>query len=169
MNTNDPNRKQNFESPPQPTGANEPTKSSLKNSQFEEESLKNKSNSTFEKIVRENLSDARDSLSSEPANWTKEQIITYSLLILGLVLLFFYSVIGGLIVGSVAGYYFSDDIVYYLRGLGNILEAENHLRNITLIGVLLGLLILAPGILIGTAIVAVFKQILEGKTIDSKR
>lgn len=120
----------------------------------------------FEEKVRDNLKDARNAkkeLFYDYSNYTREQIITYILLVVGILLLFVNSLVGGLIIGMVAGYYFTEDIVYYIRNIGHILSGHDHLRYITLTGLLLGLFIAAPGIFIGAAIVAAFKQLVEGK------
>jgi hypothetical protein len=93
----------------------------------------------------------------------REQTITYILLILGLILLLFAnSLLGGLILGMVAGYYFSADIISYLRHFGQIAGNQGHLRYAVLAAVLLGLFIAAPGIFIGAIIVATFKQVMAG-------
>ena len=97
------------------------------------------------------------------ATSNKEQSIAYILLILGLLLLlFFNTLLGGLIIGMVAGYFFSADIIYYLRNLNLVFGRQNHLRYVVLTALLLGLFIAAPGIFIGAIIVATFKQVMAG-------
>lgn len=97
------------------------------------------------------------------ATSNKEQTITYILLIIGLFsLLFFNYMLGGLIIGMVAGYYFASEIVYAIRNISHILGDQNQLRSIVLAGLLLGLFIAAPGIFIGAAIVTAFKQVMFG-------
>ena len=99
--------------------------------------------------------------------YSKEQTITYILLILGLIILFFNNLLGGLILGMVAGYYFAPEIVNYIRHSGEMLAGQNQLRYVILITILLGFLISAPGIFIGAAIVTLFKQALTGGRHDS--
>ncbi len=97
------------------------------------------------------------------ATSNKEQTITYILLILGLlILLFVNNLLGGLIIGMVTGYFFSSEIIYYLRNLGRTFSGQNHLNDVVLTGLLLGLFIGAPGIFIGAVIVASFKQVMTG-------
>lgn len=92
-----------------------------------------------------------------------ETMVTYILLVLGLLILLFISnIFGGLIIGMVAGYYFSSEIIGYLRNLTQIADGKNQFLFIVLAAVLLGLLIAAPGIFIGAVIVAAFKQVLAG-------
>lgn len=177
MNTN-PNDPQNFQQPALPI-KEEPllipeTTTLSNNSSIDKEEIPKKEEirpDEFEDKVRENLQDARDSKMKELydyTNYTPEQMITYALLILGLFLLFINNFFGGLVLGMVSGYYFADNIIYYLRNIGKILGGHDHLRYITLTALLLGLFIAVPGIFIGAAIVAAFKQVIEGKTHDNK-
>jgi hypothetical protein len=100
------------------------------------------------------------------ARSNKEQTITYILLALGLLfLLFFNNLLGGLIIGMVAGYYFAAEIVYYIRNIGQIIGGQDQLRYVVLTALLLGLFIAAPGIFIGAAIVAAFKQVMAGPNV----
>lgn len=93
----------------------------------------------------------------------REQTIIYILLILGLILILFAStLLGGLIIGMVAGYYFAADIIHYLRNIGQIAGGQNQLRYVVLAALGLGLFIAAPGIFIGAIVVATFKQVLAG-------
>jgi hypothetical protein len=93
----------------------------------------------------------------------REQTITYVLLILGLILILFANgLLGGLIIGMVAGYYFAPEIIYYIRNLGQIIGGRDQLRYIVLAALALGLFIAAPGIFIGAIIVATFKQVMAG-------
>lgn len=97
------------------------------------------------------------------ATSNKEQTITYILLILGLlILLFINALFGGLMLGMVAGYYFSSEIIHYIRNIGQVVEGPDQPRYIVLAALLLGLLILAPGIFIGAIIIATFKQVMAG-------
>lgn len=97
----------------------------------------------------------------------KEQTITYILLVLGLLILLFANpLFGGLIIGMVGGYYFAEEIVYYIRNLGQIVENkhQDQMRYVVSAALLLGLLIAAPGIFIGAIVVAIFKQVMVGRT-----
>jgi hypothetical protein len=90
-------------------------------------------------------------------------MIVYILLALGLlILLFVNNLLGGLMIGMVSGYYFAEEIVYYVRNLGQIVKGQDHLRYVISAAVLLGLFIAAPGIFIGAIIVATFKQVMAG-------
>jgi uncharacterized membrane protein len=101
--------------------------------------------------------------SFEYAKSNKEKVITYILLVLGLLLLFFNNMLGGLLIGVVAGYFFDSEIIYYIRNLNQIISGQEHIRYVVLTALVLGLLIAAPGIFIGAVIIAIFKQVLFGK------
>jgi hypothetical protein len=97
------------------------------------------------------------------ATSNKEHMIAYGILILGLfILLFFHSLLGGLIIGGVAGYYFSSEIVSYLRNCTQVGMGKDQVRFFILAALFLGFLIAAPGIFIGAVIVAIFTQVLTG-------
>lgn len=103
------------------------------------------------------------------AKSNKEQTIAYILLAIGLLfLLFFNNLLGGLIIGMVAGYYFASEIIYYIRNIGQIVGGQDQLRYVVLTALLLGLFIAAPGIFIGALIVAAFKNVMCGPCDTSK-
>lgn len=99
----------------------------------------------------------------------KEKTTTYILLVLGLlILLFINDVLGGLIIGLVAGYYFSNEIVAYIRGLPQFFEGQDQVRYAVLGALIIGLLIEAPGILIGAAVIAAFRYIINRNDRDDR-
>lgn len=99
----------------------------------------------------------------------QEQVIAYILLAFGLVfLLFVNNLLGGLIIGMVAGYYFAFEIIYYIRNIGQIAGGQSQLRYVVLTALLLGLFIAAPGIFIGALIVASFKNAMCGPSDKSR-
>jgi hypothetical protein len=134
-----------------------------------QESLKTKESSsqeTAENKIREQLRYARDYKKvDEMFDYTKsnkEQIITYTLLGLGILfMLFMYgSMLGELLIGIVAGYHFTNEILYYLRNVSQLLPGQEKLRYIVLTAVLIALFIAAPGIFIGATIIAVIRQVM---------
>lgn len=168
MNTNDPkssnNSKQspkNYTTEPLDTAriASDKMRSSENQAQKEKEAFKGKNQQTWGN--KDNSGKTENFYTYTMSN--KEHIITYILLILGLItLLFFSNLLGGLILGMVAGFYFASDIVYYIRNLGQVIGGQDHLRYIVLTSILLGLFIAVPGIFIGAIIVATFKQVMAG-------
>jgi hypothetical protein len=99
----------------------------------------------------------------------RTQSLTYVILIIGLILMFFNSLIGGLLLGMVAGYHFAKEIFYYVRHLDHLFIGQDKLRYITFTALLLGLFIVAPGIFVGAALVAAFKQVVLTKNDQNYR
>jgi hypothetical protein len=93
----------------------------------------------------------------------KQDVITYILLALGLILVFPYPIIGGLILGAVAGYHFSHHFYVFIHSLRELFEQQDRVRLIVLIGSLIGLFILAPGFIIGALLIVAFKQVIFTK------
>lgn len=91
----------------------------------------------------------------------KSQSLIYAFLALGFFLFLFSEPwFGGLILGSVIGYYFSSDIVFYLRNLGHIFSGEEKMRHAILAVLIISLIIAAPGIFIGAIVVAALRQVI---------
>lgn len=120
----------------------------------------------FEDTLKGTVKNIKDSEFYNYASSNREQTVSYVLLALGIIFLFINSFLGGLIVGAVAGYHFSKQIVYYLRNLNNIFEGHEQINYIILTGTLLALFIAAPGIFIGAVLVAIFKEIFLKKKRD---
>lgn len=136
------------------------------NNDSSKDSFKDKSKKGFEELgdkMKGTVKNIKDSELYSYAASNKEQTITYILLAIGIILLFVNSLLGGLIVGAVAGYHFSGPVAFYLRNLNKLFEGQDQLRYIVLTGLLVGLFIAAPGIFIGAVIVAVFKEVLFKK------
>jgi hypothetical protein len=92
----------------------------------------------------------------------KEKTIAYTLLALGLIILLFVDdLFGGLIIGLVAGYYYSREIVYFIRNLPQFFEGQDQVRYVVALVLVIGLLFVAPGIILGAAVLAAFKQIIN--------
>lgn len=87
------------------------------------------------------------------------ETITYILLILGIVLLFFHPLYGGILVGIVTGIYFGDEIVDYLLHLKTAIHSSGIARNLILAGVAIAFFVSAPAIFLGIAIAVGMKQL----------
>lgn len=99
-----------------------------------------------------------DSISDYVKHHSRETI-TYVLLVLGIVLLFFQPLYGGTLVGIVTGIYFGDEIVNYLINWKGAIDAHGIARNLILGGVAVAFFISAPAIFIGMAIAIGIKQL----------
>lgn len=94
------------------------------------------------------------------------EVIAYVLLILGIILLFFQPVIGGILVGLVAGIYFADDIIAYITDWKIGEDAYQFNRHLVWAGVALAFFISAPAIFLGAAIAVGIKQLFVGPGIS---
>lgn len=123
------------------------------------------------KNFKDKLSETLDSLKKNEkidglyqyASANTRDTIAYIILILGLILVFFYSFWGGLLVGLVAGIYFSDEINYIIKNVNQIIEQQGMVRSLVLGGTLLALFILAPSVFVGIAIAVALKMLIIPK------
>jgi len=86
--------------------------------------------------------------------------IAYVLLILGIVMLFFDTVYGGLLIGAIAGLYFNVEILWAIKNVNYLIEREGMVRSLILGGTLLGFFISAPAIFIGAAVAVALKEVI---------
>lgn len=93
------------------------------------------------------------------ANNTRD-IIAYIILVIGIIMLFFQPLYGGLLIGLVAGIYFSKEIIRIIKNCESMVEEEGVVRSIILCGVALAFFISAPAIFIGAAIIVALKLFL---------
>lgn len=118
----------------------------------------------------------KDSKSNKPENHEEDffsyakanakDMIAYVLMVLGLILMFFNTLYGGLLIGIVSGLYFSREIVKLWAEREAFLDRHGLVHCVILGGLILGLFIAAPAIFIGAALVIVLKLLLmadEGK------
>lgn len=100
---------------------------------------------------------------SDSSRYSKEQVMTYIGLALGFLIFFFNDVLGGFLIGAVAGYHFSGELLSHIRNLSHLFKGPNHLRSLTLVVLILALFIALPSLFIGAILVALFKQFLMGR------
>lgn len=86
--------------------------------------------------------------------------IAYILLLLGIIWLFFNPFYGGLLIGAVNGFYFSDEILNFIKMLKEDIDNYGTAKSLLLAGTLLAFFISAPGIFIGAALFIVLKEVL---------
>jgi len=89
--------------------------------------------------------------------------VAYVLLILGIVWFFFHSFYGGLLIGVVSGFYFTDELMQFLKSVNDLVEEQGIARSLICGGTLLAFFIAAPGIFIGAAIVVAMTQLINPK------
>ncbi len=113
----------------------------------------------------EQPSPKKDNESNDLLNYFKihmRETITYVLLVLGIVLLFFDQLYGGVIVGLIAGIYFGYEIVTYIKSWASATDSRKVARNLIIAGIALALFISAPAIFLGAAIAIAVKQLFVG-------
>lgn len=86
--------------------------------------------------------------------------IAYVAMILGILILFFEPFYGGLLIGFIAGLYFSNEIARPLRSIEDSIEELGMVRSLIFGGLILGLFIQAPMIFIGLALAVGLKQLI---------
>jgi len=93
---------------------------------------------------------------------SKETII-YILLVLGIVLLFYNPLYGGVLVGIVTGAYYGDDIVIYISNWQATLASHGLARHLITAGIAIAFLISAPAIFLGAALVIGIRHLFIGQ------
>lgn len=95
------------------------------------------------------------------------ETIAYILLVVGILLLFSEPVYGGLIVGIVAGIYFGNEIIDYLKTWKTSINSRNNYpevaRHLILGGLVIAFFISAPAIFLGCAISIGIKEMFVGQ------
>jgi hypothetical protein len=91
------------------------------------------------------------------------QIITYIVLVLGLIIIFFNTLLGSMIIGSVVGFFYSDEVIYYLKNAAQMFNSKQPLHAIIIAALILGVFISTPGFFFGIAVAAI-KQLLFSDT-----
>lgn len=86
-------------------------------------------------------------------------IISYILLIFAIISLFFAPFYGGILVGLIFGFYFSSEILAFIKNLNSWIDEQGMVRSLVASGLLLSLFISAPAIFVGAAIALAIRQI----------
>lgn len=91
-----------------------------------------------------------------------KETVVYVLLILSLVLLFFdaSTMYGGLIIGILFGLYFIDEISGAIKNVHTLIDTYGMMKTLVCGAALLALLIKAPFVILGVAVVVLFKMVL---------
>lgn len=174
MDPNDSNSIKNSSESSPPSSTEPVSFPSFPSPPSEDEPPSNPENSQTEKIEKtekiEPQPDIFSDSAKEPASTEdvmdyfkhhKESIFTYILLILGITCLIFDAfLLGSLLIGLIAGYHFSHEIVFYLRNLNKIFEGQEQTRYIVLTAILVAFFIAIPGIFIGALVAGVFKYVI---------
>lgn len=110
-----------------------------------------KSNEKLENLVGYATANTRDTIS-------------YVLLIIGIILMFFHSFYGGALIGLIAGFYFSSEIMAIIKHGNDLVEEQGIVKSLIAGGLVLALFISAPAIFVGAALAVAIRQILFPET-----
>jgi len=103
-----------------------------------------------------------DSVLEYARNNTKDTI-AFILLIVGILWMLGQPFNGGVLIGLVVGFYFSRELISYVRDFNSYLEEQGLAKTVILGGGALALFFLAPGIFIGVAVMAALKYLLKSE------
>jgi hypothetical protein len=92
------------------------------------------------------------------------ETIAYILMVLGIIWLFFDPLWGGVLVGLIAGSYFGDEVVAYLKEWRIGTDYKTITRNFIIGGVAIAFLVSSPAIFLGIAVSVGIKQLFVGQT-----
>lgn len=105
---------------------------------------------------------ANDNLLSYFKHHSRETI-SYILLILGILLLFYEPLYGGILVGIIVGIYFGDEIVTYLKNWKSSINSQDRYpevaRHLICAGLAIAFFISAPAIFLGAALTIGINQL----------
>ena len=122
---------------------------------------KNKISDALEKLKK---NQKIEGIYNYASNNTRDTI-AYILMIVGIVLLFSHPFYGGLIVGLIFGYYFSNELYNIVKSANDLIEQHGMVRSLILGGLLLALFVAEPAIFIGAAIAVILKIALSQDTV----
>lgn len=127
-----------------------------------EGSFKDKISETLEQIKKnEKIEDLYKYAQSNTVD-----TIAYVAMILGILIQPFQPFYGGLLIGVIAGLYFSKIIMKPLRSIEDFIEQTGIVKSLILLGLTIGLLYNAPWIFIGGAIAVLIKEFLRPRDKD---
>lgn len=138
-------------SPDTPNPSKKPEASTGFKEKFESTLKDLKSNEKIDSLVSYATSNTRDTIS-------------YVVLIVGVILLFFSSFYGGILIGLVSGFYFSSEIMAVVKNINALVEDQGVVKSLIAGGLLIALFISAPWIVIGIALAVAVRQILFPET-----
>lgn len=126
---------------------------------------KKEENSGFKETLHHIKEDERVEKIYNFARSNTQDTIAYVVLFVGIILLFFKPEWGGILVGSVGGFYFSNEIIALVEGANTFIDREGLIRSLILGGLLLALIIKATWIIIGVVLGAGLKKLLSSNKV----
>ncbi|MGK5594435.1 MAG: hypothetical protein ACSNEK_03645 [Parachlamydiaceae bacterium] len=86
--------------------------------------------------------------------------IAYVILIVGIILLFFHPIYGGLLIGLISGFYFSSELLAFLQAINHLIDEQGIVRSLVAGALFIGLFISAPAIILGMIAAVGIRKIL---------
>ena len=90
-----------------------------------------------------------------------QDTVAYVLMLVGIIWMFFHEFYGGVLIGLVVGFYFFKEILNVIKSFRDFVSDQGLAKSIILGGTLFAIFIIAPGIVIGTAIMVGLKVMLK--------
>ena len=119
----------------------------------------NRFSETFEKLKNNKNVDGL----LDYARTNTKDTIAFVLLIIGLLWMLGQAFNGGILVGLVVGFYFSRELIGFVKDFNANIEKRGLAKTVILAGAALALFFLAPGIFIGAAIMVALKYLLKSE------
>lgn len=104
----------------------------------------------FNSLQKLKANEKYGSLSDLTASNTRDSI-AYVVLIIGIILLFFHPLYGGALIGLIAGFYFSSEVLAFLQAINHLIDEQGIVRSLVAGALLAGLFISAPAVFLGMA------------------
>lgn len=87
----------------------------------------------------------------------KQEVAIYVALFIGLLFLFINPLVGEFILGLLTGYYFFQELVFFIQNARFMLLEKGRVRYVILMGLLLALLLFAPVFFISTILITAIR------------
>lgn len=125
-----------------------------------DESFKERLTKKFDNLKNDNRLDGAFSFAKSNTKDT----LAYIFLIIGIILIFFETQLGGLILGVITGLYYSDEIIYIVKHFNELLEEQGFVRVLILAALFVAFFILLPFLFLGMLLgVCTIKLIQQGR------
>jgi hypothetical protein len=112
-----------------------------------------------EKFTRRIKNEKMDNLYSYAKENTRDTL-AYFILVFGLILIFFHPFWGEILIGLVAGFYFSDEIISFFKNCEREMNNQGMVRSIVFGGTAIAFFIKAPMIFVAAAVIAGLKYLI---------
>ena len=95
------------------------------------------------------------------AKSNSQEAIAYALMLVGIVWMFFNAFYGGILVGLIAAFFYSKEIILFIKNIEDFYHEEGIAKSVIGGGCLLALFFAAPGIFLGAGVMIGIKLLLK--------